>query len=96
MTQEEIYKIVRGLLVDALSADEEQVTPNARLQADLNAESIDMLDIVFRIEREFGLAGAIGEFSISLSAVGRRQWDSHGARYGQRFGRLALEFSTRF
>jgi len=55
MTQEEIYQKVRGLLVDALSADEEQVTPHARLQADLNAESIDMLDIVFRIEREFGL-----------------------------------------
>ncbi len=47
-------------------------------------------------EREFGLAGAIGEFSVSLSVVGRQQWDAHGARYGQRFGRLALEFSTRF
>jgi acyl carrier protein len=55
MTQEEIFQKVRTLLVDALSADEDQVTPHARLNADLNAESIDMLDIVFRIEREFGL-----------------------------------------
>lgn len=55
MTHEEVFHKVRILLVDALSADDEQVTPHARLQADLNAESIDMLDIVFRIEREFGL-----------------------------------------
>jgi acyl carrier protein len=55
MTQEEIFHKVKTMLVDALSADEDQVTPHARLQADLNAESIDMLDIVFRIEREFGL-----------------------------------------
>ncbi len=47
-------------------------------------------------EREFGLAGAIGEFSLSMSVVGRRQWDLHGGHYGQRFGRLAVEFSTRF
>ena len=47
-------------------------------------------------EREFGLAGAIGEFSVSVSVVGRQQWDIHGVRHGQRFGRVALEFSTRF
>ena len=47
-------------------------------------------------EREFGLGGAIGEVSVSVSVVGRQQWDTHGTRYGQRFGRLALEFSTRF
>lgn len=48
------------------------------------------------VEREFGIAGAIGEFSLSMSVVGRREWDAHGGRYGQRFGRIALEFSTRF
>ena len=46
---------VKALLVDALSVDDEEITPQARLQADLNAESIDFLDIVFRLEREFGL-----------------------------------------
>jgi acyl carrier protein len=54
MTQDEIFQKVKGLLVDALSVDEDEVTPQARLQADLNAESIDFLDIVFRLEREFG------------------------------------------
>ena len=55
MTHEDIFAKVRTLLVDALSVDDDEVTPQARLQADLNAESIDMLDIVFRLEREFGL-----------------------------------------
>ncbi|OWK38143.1 acyl carrier protein [Fimbriiglobus ruber] len=55
MTQDEIFQRVKGQLVDALSVDDDEVTPTARLQADLNAESIDFLDIVFRLEREFGI-----------------------------------------
>lgn len=55
MTQEDIFGKVKALLIDALSVDDDEVTPKARLQADLNAESIDFLDIVFRLEREFGL-----------------------------------------
>lgn len=55
MTKDEIFDKVKSLLVDALSVDDDQVTFAARLQADLDAESIDMLDIVFRLEREFGL-----------------------------------------
>ena len=55
MTQDEIFEKVRTTLVDALSVDDDEVTPTARLQGDLNAESIDFLDIVFRLEREFGV-----------------------------------------
>jgi acyl carrier protein len=55
MTQDEIFEKVKALMVDALSVDDDQVTPAARLQADLGAESIDFLDIVFRLEREFGV-----------------------------------------
>jgi acyl carrier protein len=55
MTQDEIFEKVKTLMVDALSVDDDQVTPTARLQADLGAESIDFLDIVFRLEREFGV-----------------------------------------
>ena len=74
------------------------VVYNALLQGGLINRSSEFTGAArpLQLEREFGFAGAIGEFSISLSAVGRRQWDMHGARYGQRFGRLALEFSTRF
>jgi acyl carrier protein len=56
MTQDEIFQQVKGTLVDALNVDDEDaITPNSRLQADLGAESIDFLDIVFRLERQFGI-----------------------------------------
>src|SRR5881275_674669 len=54
-TQEEIYTKVSATLVEALNVDEEEITPEATLQGDLGAESIDFLDIVFRLEREFGI-----------------------------------------
>ena len=54
-TQDEIFEKVRTTLVDALNVDEEEVTPTSRLKGDLNAESIDFLDIVFRLEKQFGV-----------------------------------------
>jgi acyl carrier protein len=61
MSREEIYSKVQGVLVDALGVDEEQVTPNARLKQDLGAESIDYLDIQFRLEKAFGIKVPKGE-----------------------------------
>ena len=55
MTQDDIFNRVKKQLVEALGVDEDDVTMASRLQGDLNAESIDFLDIVFRLEREFGL-----------------------------------------
>jgi acyl carrier protein len=46
---------VASVLADSLGADEEAITPVARLHGDLGADSIDLLDIVFRLEREFGI-----------------------------------------
>jgi acyl carrier protein len=54
-TQDEIYSKVSATLVEALNVDEDDVKPTATLQGDLGAESIDFLDIVFRLEREFGI-----------------------------------------
>ena len=59
--QEEIYAKVAATLVEALNVDEEEVQPTATLQGDLGAESIDFLDIVFRLERTFGLKIPRGE-----------------------------------
>ena len=59
--QDEIYSKVSATLVEALNVDEEDVTPAATLQGDLGAESIDFLDIVFRLEREFGIKIPRGE-----------------------------------
>ncbi len=53
MTRDEIYTTVREVLEDALGVDEDEVTPEASLTADLEAESIDFLDIVFRLEKSF-------------------------------------------
>ncbi len=61
MTQDEIYQKVSSTLVEALNVDEDQITPAATLQGDLGAESIDFLDIVFRLEREFGIKIPRGE-----------------------------------
>lgn len=61
MTQDEIYKKVATTLVEALNVDEEEIQRTSRLQADLGAESIDFLDIVFRLEREFGIKIPRGE-----------------------------------
>src|SRR5262249_29609470 len=46
---------IQATLVDALGVDEDEVTRDATLQGDLGAESIDFLDIVFRLERNFGI-----------------------------------------
>jgi acyl carrier protein len=50
-TKEEIFTKVQEALVDALGVDEDEVVPEATLQGDLDAESIDFLDIVFRLEK---------------------------------------------
>jgi acyl carrier protein len=54
-THEEIYSKVSATRVEALGVDESDISPSATLQGDLGAESIDMLDIVFRLEREFDI-----------------------------------------
>lgn len=55
MTQDEVFGKVQGVLEDALGVDEEEVTTDARLVEDLGAESIDFLDIVFRLEKAFDI-----------------------------------------
>src|SRR3954449_1212525 len=51
--RDEIFKKVQDVLVDALGVDDDEVTPQATLRGDLGAESIDFLDIVFRLEKAF-------------------------------------------
>jgi acyl carrier protein len=60
-THDEIYQKVQSTLVEALGVDEEDVTKDSTLQGDLGAESIDFLDIVFRLERNFGIKIPRGE-----------------------------------
>ena len=60
-SSEEIFAKVRTALVDALGVDEDEVTPQATMVGDLGAESIDFLDIVFRLEKTFGIKIPRGE-----------------------------------
>jgi acyl carrier protein len=60
-SQDEIYSKVSATLVEALNVDEGEIKPTSTLQGDLGAESIDFLDIVFRLEREFGIKIPRGE-----------------------------------
>ncbi len=60
-SRDEIFEKVRDTLVDALGLSDDEVTLQARLAADLGAESIDFLDIVFRLEKNFGMKIPRGE-----------------------------------
>jgi acyl carrier protein len=54
-TKDEVFQKVKTALLDALGVDEEEVTPQATMVGDLGAESIDFLDIVFKLEKAFGI-----------------------------------------
>jgi len=60
-TEEQVFAKVKEALVEALGVEEDDVVPEAKLQRDLEAESIDFLDIVFRLERAFGIQIPKGE-----------------------------------
>jgi acyl carrier protein len=56
-----IFARVVRILSQSLGADEDDIAPRTRLREDLGAESIDFLDIVFRLEREFEIRVPRGE-----------------------------------
>lgn len=60
-TKEEIFEGVREVLVDALAVEEDEVNPESTLVDDLGAESIDLLDIVFNLEKKFEIKIDRGE-----------------------------------
>lgn len=55
MSREQVLQQVQEVLVDALGVDDDEVTEQATLMGDLGAESIDFLDVVFRLEKGFGI-----------------------------------------
>ncbi len=60
-SHDEVYAKVRDVLSEALGVDDDEVVPAATLQGDLGAESIDFLDIVFRLEKTFSIKIPKGE-----------------------------------
>ncbi len=61
MTEDEIFEKVQEALVEALGVDDDEVIPDAKLASDLGAESIDFLDIQFRLEKAFDIKIPKGE-----------------------------------
>lgn len=55
MNVESVYPKVREIIADVLVIDEDEIQLNSRLIADLGAESIDFLDLVFQLEKEYGI-----------------------------------------
>ena len=54
MTRTEIEERVKNFLVEELEIDEEKIAPDAKLKDDLGIDSLDFVDIVVIVERNFG------------------------------------------
>ena len=62
-SEAEVFEKVKTCLVDALGVDDDEVTPSASIMGDLGAESIDWLDIVFKLENAFKIKISQSELS---------------------------------
>ena len=87
-SQDEIYSKVSATLVEALNVDEEEIKPTSTLQGDLGAESIDFLDIVFRLEREFAIKIPRGELFPESVFQGNPEFVSEGRVTDKGMGEL--------
>lgn len=78
VSRDKISQQVQGVLVDALGVDDNEVTPQSTLMGDLGAESIDFLDIVFRLEKAFGIKIPREELFPAESLMNSPQFISNG------------------
>ena len=70
----DVAATVRRHIVDCLAVDEEDVTPGANFFHDLGGESIDALDIGFRLQQEYGIQLHFQQ----ISAVDKSAINEHG------------------
>ncbi|MBO5678924.1 MAG: acyl carrier protein [Bacteroidaceae bacterium] len=52
----EIEARVKAIIVDKLGVDESEVTPNASFTNDLGADSLDTVELIMELEKEFGMS----------------------------------------
>ena len=78
------------LLVQALGVEGDEIKPSATLQGDLGAESIDFLDIIFRLEREFRIKIPRGELIMEPVSLGNAAYVQDGHLTDE--GMAALRF----
>lgn len=70
----DVAATVRRVIVDCLAVDEEDVTPAANFFHDLGGESIDWLDLGFRLQQEYGVPMHFQQ----MSAIDKSAIDEHG------------------
>lgn len=69
---------VKGIIVELLGADEEKITMEARFREDLEADSLDLVELIMAFEDKFG-AEISDEDAQNIKTVGEavRYIDSH-------------------
>ena len=78
ISRDDIFEKVQEVLVDALGLDDDEVTSAATLMGDLGAESIDFLDIVFRLEKAFDIKVPREELFPAESVLNNAEFVSGG------------------
>jgi acyl carrier protein len=54
MTKEEVFDKVKSIIIEQLGADESQITMEASFRDDLEADSLDLVELIMAFEEEFG------------------------------------------
>jgi acyl carrier protein len=54
-TREEVFERVKEVLTDQLGVDENEVTEEASFQEDLDADSLDLVELIMELEDQFGI-----------------------------------------
>ena len=69
MAETETFGEVKGIIVELLGVEEDKVTPEARFREDLEADSLDLVELIMAFEEKFG--GEISdEDAQSITTVG--------------------------
>jgi acyl carrier protein len=50
----EVYEKIKGIIIEILEVDEDKITPDARFREDLEADSLDLVELIMAFEDEFG------------------------------------------
>lgn len=51
---QQVYEKIKGIIVEILEVDEDEITPEARFREDLEADSLDLVELIMAFEDEFG------------------------------------------
>ena len=54
MTKDEVFAKVKGIIIEQLGADEDDITMGANFRDDLEADSLDLVELIMAFEEEFG------------------------------------------